>query len=856
MTKNKIKANKASKAKNPKVTSKSKKSKKFKNKQIATKSGSFIDPHAKREAEKYDNPIASREFILSVIQKSPTPPTFKQLLNELNIQEHQQKKALDNRLSAMIRDSQINYIDNRYSIVTNIDLIEGEVIGHSDGFGFVKTLGQKKSDLYLSNYEMRKVFPGDTVEVVVSATGFNRKLEAKIINVKKRKVKQLVGKLEEHHSCFIFRPEDTAIKNRIEVILDNKSRSSDNLPIKDNQIVLVEILTYPTKDECAKVRVVEIIGDYFAPGVEVEAALRRFEIPHVWPQEVQSEVESFSSIVSAEDSEGRIDLRNLPLVTIDGEDAKDFDDAVYCRPLDDGGFKLYVAIADVSNYVKPDSALDQEAYLRGTSVYFPGRVIPMLPEILSNGLCSLNPNVDRLCFVCEADLDCDGKITRYRFLPAVMNSKARLTYTKVAKILIDKDPELSNQYASLVPSLNNLYNLFKLLLKQRNIRGAIDFDSTETMIEFDSNQKINAIHPVVRNDAHRLIEECMLVANVCAAHFCLKNKLPVLYRNHAVPPEDKVIKLQEFLGPLGLSLKRVPPKPKDIANLLASTHHRPDNHVIQMVALRSLSQAMYEPKNEGHFGLAFEQYAHFTSPIRRYPDLQLHRQLHYHLAQDKTWQPFAAKSFLKLDKRSQFYFRTIGQNIASMGEHCSHTERRADEATRDVTSWLKCEYMQDKLGQTFRGCIAGVTHFGIFVELNDVYVEGLVHISDLNDDYYIFNERTHALQGEHTGKKYRVGDAVTIIVAKVDLDNRRLDFVLSGSKIDSTRDIKKTKGHQFSKNNNNQNKKQSNSSSKVSNSSNSNQGSSNKRFTSENFAEMFSNSGKKKQNKKSKQKQR
>ncbi|MBP9722472.1 MAG: ribonuclease R [Gammaproteobacteria bacterium] len=752
------------------------KSKKIKHKKKFNPSAAH-DPHYQREAERYEKPIASREHILSTIENSDYPLTFKELSQQLYIFEQDQKKALDNRLSAMIRDGQLNYLDNRYQLLTSQDLILGEVIGHSDGYGFVKVATQK-SDLYLPNYEMRRVFPGDLVEVVAQATGYNRKMEAKILNIKEHKIKQLVGKLEEHNKCFLLKPEDTAIKNRIEVILEQSL-----LNIKDNQIVLAEIVTYPSKEECAKVRIIEIIGDYFAPGVEIEAALRRFEIPHVWPLDVHSEVEQFSSEVSEQDKAGRIDLRHLPLVTIDGEDAKDFDDAVYCELLDKNnphsGFKLYVAIADVSYYVKADSALDQEAYLRGNSVYFPGRVVPMLPEILSNGLCSLNPNVDRLCFICEAEIDSDGKVTRYRFFPAVMRSQARLTYTKVAEILINNNSELQKQYKSLVPHLQNLYNLFQALLKQRSIRGAIDFDSTETMIEFDNQQKISAIHPVVRNDAHRIIEECMLVANVCAANYCHQHELPILYRNHATPPEDKVFKLQEFLGPLGLALKRIPPKPKDIARLLERTHNRPDTHVIQMVALRSLSQAMYESKNEGHFGLAFDQYAHFTSPIRRYPDLLLHRQLHYFLSKDKHWRKFAATNFINLDKRSQLYFKTFKQNIITMGEHCSRTERRADDATRDVTAWLKCEYMQDKLGMDFKGCISGVTHFGIFVELNDFYVEGLVHVSDLKDDYYNFNEKTHALHGERTGKKYRVGDAIEIKVAKVDLDSRQIDFVLA-----------------------------------------------------------------------------
>lgn len=737
---------------------------------------SNADPYAQREQQKYEEPIASREYILQFIENSKRPPTFKQLTQSLGIINQQQNKALDRRLNAMVRDGQLQLVNNRYQTVPEIDLITGEVIGHPDGFGFVKH-SKTEPDLYLPSYEMRKVLSGDIVKVlpVIGQRGHNR-LEAKIVKIVSRKIKQLVGKLIKCDQGFILQPEDKSVNNTI--YIDNTSLQDRNLNLKENQIVLVEIISYQTATLHAKARIVEIIGDYFAPGIEIVTALRRYEIPNIWPDEVLREVESFPVALEAEHISDRIDLRNLQLVTIDGEDAKDFDDAVYCQKIPNGGFKLIVAIADVSSYVKPNSPLDNEAYLRGTSVYFPGQVVPMLPEVLSNGLCSLNPHVDRLCFACEAELDEDGTLVRYRFMPGVMRSKARLTYTKVAEILLNNNHDLVEQYKELVPYLNNLYDLFKVLNKSRQVRGAIDFDSTETMIDFDSERKIAAIHPVVRNDAHRLIEECMLVANVAAAHFCLKNSIPILYRNHDAPPLEKQEKLQEFLKPLGLALRRLPPTPKDISMVLKRAHDRPDNHVIQTVVLRSLSQAMYEPINKGHFGLAFSQYAHFTSPIRRYPDLLLHRQLHYFLATSKKWQKFACEKYQNLDKNSHAYYKNFKNNLVVCGEHCSSTERRADEATRDVVAWLKCEYMQDKLGLTFTGCISGITSFGIFVELNEVYVEGMLHVSNLQDDYYIFDERRHLLYGECTGKKYHIGDELTVLVAKVDLDTRRIDFVL------------------------------------------------------------------------------
>ena len=511
-----------------------------------------------------------------------------------------------------------------------------------------------------------------------------------------------------------------------------------------------------------------------APGMEIEVALRSYELPYQWPKVVNNEISSLTGEVPESAKQNRIDLRNLPLVTIDGEDARDFDDAVYCKKTAKG-WMLLVAIADVSHYVIPRSALDEEARNRGTSVYFPEQVIPMLPEVLSNGLCSLNPDVDRLCMVCELNINEQGKVIRSRFFDAVMRSHARMTYTEVAKILIDKNKTLSKKYQALLPHINELYALYQVLKQSREQRGAMDFDTQETRIVFAANRKIEKIVPTIRNDAHRLIEEFMISANIAAALFLKKNKMPRLLRVHEGPSNEKVLDLRSFLGELGLHLGGgAKPDPEDYMNLVNSIQGRADAHLIQTVLLRSLSQAVYSPEDKGHFGLALDAYAHFTSPIRRYPDLLVHR---------------AIRHCLQGLKPEKFHYSF--PEMVSLGEHCSATERRADEATREVINWLKCEYMLDKLGEEFPGIISAVTSFGFFVELADIYVEGLVHISSLGQDYFHFDPISHQLNGERTGTRYRLGDKVRVIVARVDLDEKKIDFNLVQNQKSDKRSKKK-----------------------------------------------------------------
>ncbi len=507
-----------------------------------------------------------------------------------------------------------------------------------------------------------------------------------------------------------------------------------------------------------------------APGMETQIAIRTHQIPHEWPAEVEQQVAGLTEEVPEEAKQGRVDLRALPLVTIDGEDARDFDDAVYCEAKKGGGWRLWVAIADVSYYVRPDTALDKEAINRGNSVYFPSQVVPMLPEVLSNGLCSLNPQVDRLCMVCEMTVSETGKLSGYKHYEAVMNSHARLTYTKVHEIL-EGDEELRERYKALVPHLEELHKMYQVLKSARDERGAIEFETVETKFIFNAQRKIESIEPVVRNDAHKLIEECMILANIASASLVEKAKEAALYRVHEPPGEERLTGFRDFLGELGLDLSGgLEPSPTDYANLMKQIGERPDKELIQTMLLRSMKQAVYNADNAGHFGLALKRYAHFTSPIRRYPDLLLHRAIKYLIAKQEgrnqdRWTPTGGYhySFDDMD----FY-----------GEQCSMTERRADDATREVSDWLKCEYMQDHVGEELEGVVANVTSFGFFVRLTELHIDGLVHISTLANDYYHYDPIGQRLVGESFGAIYRLGDAVKVKVLAVNLDDRQIDFEL------------------------------------------------------------------------------
>lgn len=728
------------------MTSKSKKDVAFSTKK---------DPYIQREAEKYEQPIASREHILQLLEHTGKPLRRAEIADAFSITEEDQLEALRRRLRAMERDGQLLF--NRvqqYCVVNNKDLIVGRVIGHADGFGFVKP-DDGSDDLFMSPREMNPLLHNDRAMVRIVGIDKKGRREGAVVEILERNTHQIVGRLYKEDGFTYVVPEQKNIAQTVLIHQDGVGKA------KQGQIVVAEITEQPTKQRQPIGRIIEVLGDHLAPGMEIEMAIRSHELPHVWPDELLEEIKPLTAEVPESAKVDRTDLRKTPLVTIDGEDARDFDDAVFCQKTPKG-WKLLVAIADVSHYVKIGAALDKEAQKRSTSVYFPEQVIPMLPEILSNGLCSLNPDVDRLCMVCELMIDQEGKVSKSRFFEAVMRSHARLTYTEVAKILVDGDKELITKYKTLLPHLKQLYDLYKVMRVSREQRGAMDFDTQETRIIFGADRKIEKIVPTVRNDAHKLIEEFMITANMAAAKFLNAKKMPKLLRVHDGPSADKLMNLKTFLGELGLSLGGGDkPTPLDYMYLIESVKDRADCHLIQTVLLRSMSQAVYSPELKGHFGLALDAYAHFTSPIRRYPDLLVHR---------------AIRHCLQGNKPETFVYGF--PDMITLGESCSANERRADDATRDVVSWLKCEYMMDKIGEVFPGIISAVTSFGFFVELAEIYVEGLVHISNLGQDYFHFDPTSHQLIGERTGSKFRIGDRVMVKVARVSLDDKKIDFDL------------------------------------------------------------------------------
>ncbi|WP_024297687.1 ribonuclease R [Methylomicrobium lacus] len=712
------------------------------------------DPYAEREAEKYQRPIPSRELILQYIEHAGKPLKRAEIAEAFALSDDEQLEALRRRLRAMERDGQLLFNrGQKYCLVNNKDLIVGRILGHPDGYGFLRP-DDGSDDLYLSPREMNALLHNDRAMVRIAGLDKKGRREGAVVEILERNTQQVVGRFVKDGFFYVV-PDN---KNIAQSVLISQGHFG---AAKPGQIVIAEILEQPTKVRQPIGRVIEVLGDHLAPGMEIEMAIRSYGLPYQWPEALLEEIQSFSEEVPEAAKQNRVDLRNTPLVTIDGEDARDFDDAVFCKKTSKG-WKLLVAIADVSHYVQVSTALDQEAKNRSTSVYFPEKVIPMLPEILSNGLCSLNPHVDRLCMVCELLIDGQGHVVRSSFFEGVMRSHARLTYTEVSKMLVENDKALSNKHKVLLPHLKELYALYQAMRLSREERGAMDFDTQETRIIFGKERKIDRIVPLVRNDAHKLIEEFMIAANMAAARFLNKKKIPKLLRIHEGPSADKLLALQTFLGEVGLKLGGgLKPTPLDYMHLMQSIKERSDAHLIQTVLLRSMSQAVYSPDIKGHFGLALEEYAHFTSPIRRYPDLLVHRGIR-HALQGKKPESFVYSH----------------PDMVLLGEHCSANERRADDATRDVVLWLKCEYMMDKIGEEFSGLISAVTSFGFFVELEEIYVEGLVHISNLGQDYFHFDPVSRQLRGERTNTVFRLGDSVKIQVVRVDLDEKKIDFEL------------------------------------------------------------------------------
>ncbi|ARJ42308.1 ribonuclease R [Pantoea alhagi] len=725
------------------------------------------DPFQEREAEKYENPIPSREFILAHLEKREKPASREELAVEMNISGEEQLEALRRRLRAMERDGQLVFTRRQcYVLPERLDLLRGKVIGHRDGYGFLRVEGQK-DDLYLSAEQMKFCMHGDVI--LAQPLGADRKgrREARVVRVLEPRNSQIVGRYFTEAGVGFVVPDDSRLS------FDILIPPEEIMNARMGSVVVVELVQRSTRRTKAIGKITEVLGDNMGTGLAVDMALRTHEIPHVWPAEVEEQVAKLREEVPEEAKQGRVDLRQLPLVTIDGEDARDFDDAVYCEKKRGGGWRLWVAIADVSYYVRPGTPLDNEAHNRGTSVYFPSQVVPMLPEVLSNGLCSLNPQVDRLCMVCEMTISSSGKLTGYKHYEAVMNSHARLTYTKVWSIL-QGNPELREQYAPLVGHLEELHRMYEVLEKAREQRGGISFETDEAKFIFNAERRIERVERTVRNDAHKLIEECMILANIASARFVEKHNEPALFRDHDRPSDESIKSFRSVLAELGLSLPGGnKPQPLDYAELLETIADRPDHEMLQTMLLRSMKQAVYDPENRGHFGLALASYAHFTSPIRRYPDLLLHRAIKYLLAQQQ--------GTLQGNSTPTGGYHYEMQQMLQLGLHCSLTERRADEATRDVADWLKCDFMQDQVGNTFTGVIASVTGFGFFVRLNDLFIDGLVHVSTLDNDYYRFDAVGQRLIGESGGRTYRLGDTVEVRVEAVHMDERKIDFALISS---------------------------------------------------------------------------
>ncbi|KMU99884.1 MULTISPECIES: ribonuclease R [Acinetobacter] len=708
----------------------------------------WVDPEAKAEAERYDNPIPSRTLILETIEKN-NAQSHADLVEHFEIADQKSIDALSHRLIAMVRDGQLMKDGYKFQIATEQPEYEATVYINSKGMGTANISGQ--DDLLLPERELRQVFNGDRVKVRQTSVDRKGKAWGFITKVVQHRVKQVIGKVCQHEGEYFVQPASPNAHQPITL----EKELIEHAQVKVGDSIRVAIDTYPTKEEFATAHIIQSMADKADTEIIIPQTILEYGLPYEFPDEVIKEAESFKE-PNAKDREGRIDLRDLALVTIDGEDARDFDDAVYAEKRPGGGYRVVVAIADVSHYVRVGKPLDDEAQERGTSVYFPHYVLPMLPEALSNGLCSLNPNVDRLCMVCDLKLSRAGRVTSFEFYPSVMHSKARLTYNQVAQYF-DGDSNAITEDRDVRKSLNTLFQLYQVLKELRADRHAMEFETVETYMTFDELGGIQEILPRTRNDAHKLIEECMLLANVAAAEYALKNEIPMLYRVHQPPEFSRIQKVRDFVKLLGLKFPEQPTQ-KDYQEVIEATKDRIDAPSIHAVLLRSMMQAYYGAKNDGHFGLAYDAYTHFTSPIRRYPDLLLHRAIKAQLAQ----KPYPIS----------------GASLDDAGEHFSSTERRADEASRSVTTWLKCHYMQQHLGEEFVGIISATAEFGLFVTLKDLYVDGMVHVSQLGDDFFVFDQSSQSLVGQNRGQIFGLGDEVKIKVAGVNLEERKIDFEL------------------------------------------------------------------------------
>ena len=716
---------------------------------MARKTNKSKKPH---QGKPYKHPIPSPNQIIDFLTEAGRPQKADDILKAFDLKGQRMRSLLIEKLHAMVRTGRI--LENRsgeYLLTSKLDLVTGTVSGHRDGFGFVIRDDGEPDDVYLSAREMRPLFDGDRIAIRVVGTDRRGRAEGELVDVLDRGTREVAGQFIRERGIGLVIPDNPKLVHRILIPKGESGRA------KPGQIVVAEILDYPTHVQQATGRIIDIIGAPDEKGIATDIAIHSHAIPYKWPRSVLDEIEQYGSNVPSKAKQGRTDLRSVDLVTIDGADARDFDDAVYCER-SGNGWRLLVAIADVSHYVEIGSGLDNEATRRGTSVYFPDRVVPMLPEVLSNGLCSLNPKVDRLCMVCEMLVNAEGKVTRSTFFEGVMRSKARLTYSQVNQLLEGKAKNAVPK--DLHTPIRELHALYKVFAKARGRRGAIEIDLPQTKFKLNKDGEIDKIEVVPRNDAHRLIEECMIAANVEAAKFLKKHRIPGLYRVHPRPDPDRFDELRLYLVSLGLKVAHPEHvQPRDFTKIIRQTAARPDATAIMMTMLRSLTHAAYSPANIGHFGLALESYAHFTSPIRRYPDLLVHR---------------AIRHIVRGGKPGRYEYG--GREMERLGAITSAHEKRAEEATREVEAWLKCQYMEQHLGDEFDGVITGVTNFGVFVQITELLVDGLVHVTSLSNDYYKFDAGTQSLVGERTGRKFRLGDAMRVQVNKVDMETRRIDF--------------------------------------------------------------------------------
>jgi ribonuclease R len=693
--------------------------------------------------------------ICDALRDAGLPLTFDALAERMQSVGSAAVGRLNQTLDQMVQAGEI--LQNRraeYCLRERLPLIVGKVSAHRDGHGMVLP-DDRSAPVFLPHRQMLEVIHGDRVAVRISGKDHKGRPEGSIVKVLERGTEQIVGRLyDEEGICFLV-PDNPRIGHRVLIPRDRMNGA------ESGQVVLVKLVEQPSRTAQPLGHVTRVLGEHLAPGMETDIAIHSHGLPFEFPPEAIVEAEAFGESVAAAAKRNREDIRELSLVTIDGEDARDFDDAVYCEPIR-GGWKLIVAIADVGHYVTRDSALDREAQHRGTSVYFPNRVLPMLPEALSNGLCSLNPLVDRLCLACEMRVNEEGKVTRARFFEGVMRSHARFTYTKVAAYLANPHATHESEVLALGPMLKELHELFRALHRARLRRGALDFDAPELKVKFDANGRIAALVETTRNDAHRLIEECMIAANVQAAKFLKKHRIPTLYRVHGRPEEDRLEQLRQFLQGFGISLPTDRElEPKDLAEVLQKASGLEESHLIETVVVRSMPQAVYQPDNIGHFGLALTEYAHFTSPIRRYPDLMVHRGIR-HVVQGGDAESFGWSQAM----------------IAALGQQCSFTERRADDATRDAMSWLKCEYMRDKLGEEFDSVVTGVVDFGLFVRVKGMQIDGLVHVSGLGADYFTRDRSGFRMVAGRSGRVFKLGDHLRVRLINVIIDERKIDFEL------------------------------------------------------------------------------